>query len=301
MITLTRKSFLLGAATSMTIAITPAVFADNSTQATTGAQMSSSLIKGPRGRLALFQSGNANGMPLLFLHADPGRASQWTEVMAAMAKSHPVAAFDFRGAGDSSAPENGDYSYDGRAEDVSAVADVLGLKRFVIVAHSGGAAVALSYSKSHGNKVAGILMIDPVTDPRALPQAVRDGLVKDTAGPKGREIWRAYVGSIAGKNEAVRERVLADAEKRSNAAIAGLSAVLATWNPEITLFDYKGPIHILSTPATDTPAALYRLRPDITHEVVQTDGHWLQLDHTDIVAKAVDNFMTHIDKQKAAP
>ena len=47
---------------------------------------------------------------------------------------------------------------------------------------------------------------------------------------------------------------------------------------------------ILSTPATDIDGALYRLRPNIPHQVVQTKGHWLQLDHPEIVADAIMTF-----------
>ena len=72
---------------------------------------------------------------------------------------------------------NGDYSFDGRAEDVAAIADAFHLERFVIVAHSGGAGVALAYAAGNADRVAGILMVDPATNPRALPQEIRDRFV----------------------------------------------------------------------------------------------------------------------------
>jgi pimeloyl-ACP methyl ester carboxylesterase len=115
------------------------------------------------------------------------------------------------------------------------------------------------------------------------------------AGPKSLEVFTAYVGSIAGKNETVRKRVLADAAKIDPAARAGIAKAVGDWNPEITLKACKGPIFILSTPATDNAGALYRLRPDIPHQLMQTEGHWLQLDHPEAVEKAIEEFVSKIE------
>lgn len=257
--------------------------------------MKQSMIQGPQGKLATVLLGSGNGLPLLFVHADPGRATQWDVVMRAMAEGRAVAAYDSRGAGDSAAAADGDYSYDGRAADLAAVADAFHFKKFVIVAHSAGAAVALAYASKHSERVAGILMVDPVTDPRALPAKILDGFVKDMARPKSLDVFKAYVGSIAGSNPAVRDSVLADAALIDPAARAGIAKAAGAWNPEIALKAYKGPIFILSTPATHNAVALYRVRPDIPHQVVQTDGHWLQLDHPDVVEKAITEFVAKIE------
>jgi pimeloyl-ACP methyl ester carboxylesterase len=260
--------------------------------------MKRSMIQGPQGQLAILLLGSGNGLPLLFVHADPGRAAQWDVVMMAMAEGRAVAAYDSRGAGDSAPAADGDYSYDGRAAELGVVADSFQFKTFVIVAHSAGAAVALTYAAQHSDRVVGIFMVDPVTDPRALPAEVRDGFVKDMAGPKSLEVFTAYVGSIAGKNEAVRKHVLADAAKIAPAARAGIAKAAGDWNPEITLNAYKGPIFILSTPATDNAGALYRLFPDIPHHVVQTEGHWLQLDHPELVEKSIKEFVSKFEMVK---
>jgi pimeloyl-ACP methyl ester carboxylesterase len=256
--------------------------------------MKQSVMQGPQGQLATVLSGSGNGLPLLFVHADPGSAAQWDAVMKAMAKDRAVAAYDSRGADDSAAAADGDYSYDGRAADLGAVADAFRFKKFVIVSHSAGAAVALAYASKHAERVAGILMVDPVTDPRALPADVREGFVKDMAGPKSLEVFKAYVGSIAGSNPAIRGRVLADASRIDPAARAGIAKAAGGWNPEIALKAYKGPIFILSTPAMDNAGALYRVRQDIPHQVVETDGHWLQLDHPEVVEKAITEFVAKI-------
>ena len=67
--------------------------------------------------------GRRQGLPLVFVHADPGRATQWEAVMTSMSKTHDVVAFDFRGSGASVPPTDGDYSHAGRAADIAAVGD----------------------------------------------------------------------------------------------------------------------------------------------------------------------------------
>ena len=267
-------------------------------------QMKPSVIQGPQGPLATFRMNNGKGrgqtLPLLFVHADPGRATQWQAVMTLMAKTHDMTAFDFRGSGASAPPADGDYSHAGRAADIAAVVDAFQLKRFVLVAHSAGAAVALNYAASNGARVAGILMVDPVTDPRALPAGVRDGFVKEMASPNSAQAFKTYVESIAGSNPEVRKQVIADAQKLDATGRAGVAKATGTWNPEVTLNAYKGPIFILSTAATDNAGALYRLRPDIAHEVVPTDGHWIQLDHPTVVQKGIEKFLTKV-AAKTAP
>ena len=232
--------------------------------------MTPSNVNGPQGPLVAFRnnSSKVKGLPLIFVHADPGRATQWKSVMTLMAKTHDMTAFDFRGSGASAPPADGDYSYAGRAADIAAVVDAFELKRFVIVAHSAGAAVALTYAAANGGRV---------------------------AGPNSAQVFKTYVESIAGPDPAVRKQVIADAKTHDANGRAGMAKALGMWNPELTLKAFKGPIFILSTPATDNAGALYRLRPDIPHEVVPADGHWIQMDQPAVVQKAIEKFISKLD------
>ena len=254
--------------------------------------MKQSTIQGPQGHIAALHNDKADSLPLLFVHADPGSAAQWVPVMTRLANSHTVAAFDFRGAGSSAPAANDDYSYEGRAADVDAVVNALSLTKFVIVSHSAGSAVALAYAAKHGNKVKGIYMVDPVTDPRVRPQKARDEVVSSMEGSQSLEFFTGFVASIAGTNETTRNQVLADAAKIAPAARAGFARAFSTWNPETALAAFKGPIFILSTPATDIPAALYNIKAGIRHDVASDKGHWLQLDHPDLVAGSIEEFLT---------
>lgn len=253
--------------------------------------MTPSVISAPQGRLAVYEAGKGPGLPVLFLHADSGVAGQWAEVAGAISADRPVIVLDSRGSGASDEAADGDYSYAGRAADIAAVVEARKLARFVIVAHSGSGAAALLYAARHPERVAGLFLLDPATDPRAIPKDIRDGIVTGLAGAQSLDFQKQFYATIAGGNKKVADRVLADCEKVAAQARLGFGKAFAEWNPESFLDRWKGPIFILSGEASDNPAALYRLRPAIPYEVVKGTGHWLQLDAPDIVTDAIRRFI----------
>lgn len=266
-------------------------------------------IPGPQGALAVVSARVGRGpaavsaaarLPLVFLHADAGRASQWAPVLDRLRDDRARVAFDFRGHGDSAPAADGDYSFAGRAADVGASADAFGFERFVVAAHSGGAAVALAYAAWHPERVAGLLLVDPATDPRALPAEVRDGMVRDAAGPDGLAAVQRYYATLAGDEPAVRDRVLADVAATAPAARAGVVAALAAWDPEPTLRGYRGPASVLASPITDGQRTLYRLRPDLAHAVVPDVGHWVQLERPADVAAAITELARTAERAAAS-
>lgn len=252
-------------------------------------------IQGQQGELSALDSVRGSRLPVVFLHADSGSATQWAHVANQIAEERRAIVLDFRGNGASAPAKNDDYSYAGRAADVASLVDTLHLAAFVIVAHSGGAAVALEYATKHPERVAGLLLVEPPTDPRALPQEVRDGMVHDLAGPNSVKVQQDFYRTIAGDNEAVRERVLADCAAASTPARAGTASALATWNPELTLNAWKGPLSILAIPRNDNEHALHRLRPGVPHRIIPSTGHWLQLDQPQLVREALRQFVAEIE------
>ncbi|MBW8815201.1 MAG: alpha/beta hydrolase [Caulobacterales bacterium] len=250
--------------------------------------MPSRTVATPHGQLAVYETGD--GPALVLLHADSGRASQWSDLAGRLGRDHRVVSFDFRGSGASSAAANGDYSYAGRAEDIDAVVEALKLDHLVVVAHSGGGPAALSYAASHPGRVAGVFLLDPPSDPRQMPPEVKKTFLSDLAGPGSLAAQKAFYGGIAGGNAAVRERVLRDTECTQAAARYGLGEAMAGWNPEPALDAWSGPLFILASQPSDTPAALYRLRPQIEHRVVENTGHWIHLEQPDEVERAIRDF-----------
>jgi pimeloyl-ACP methyl ester carboxylesterase len=253
------------------------------------------MTRGPQGQLATFEAGQGERLPVLFLHADSGAAQQWQDVLLRMAPDRRAVAFDFRGHGASEPASNGDYGYGGRAEDVSSVAGALGLGQCLLVAHSGGSAVALQLAARHPEQVAGLLLIDPPADPRALPPDVKQSMLRDLAGPRSLEVQKAFYASIAGQDPAVRERVLKDCERVEAAARLGVARALAQWDPEPTLHAWRGPSFIVGSSASDSGHTLYDLRPDLAHAVVPDVGHWIQLEKPALVEQTLRRFLEDVE------
>lgn len=256
--------------------------------------MTPTFIDTAQGRLAIYEKGRGAGLPVLFLHADSGRAAQWDEVLEQISADRPVIALDSRGSGASAEAKDGDYSYEGRAADIDAVAEARKLERFVLVAHSGSGAAALIHAARNPGRVAGLFLLDPATDPRAFPREIRDGIVAGLAGPDSLVFQKQFYATIAGGDAKTQARVLADCEMVAPEARLGFGKAFAAWNPEPALDAWTGPIFILSSEASDNGAALYRLRPEIPHAVMKGTGHWLQLDAPDIVADAIRRFIAGI-------
>ena len=272
-------------------ALTTAAKAADVTQKQETTTMSEVKINGPQGKLTTISSKSPGRPQVLFVHADPGQASQWVQVMKALGPDADMVAFDARGAGSSDAARNGEYSYGARATDIEAVAKSAGFDRFFLVAHSAGSAVALHYAADHADLVRGIYMLDPLLNPASLPPNVRDGMIAGLEGPKADEFWMGHVASIAGDNKAIVDGALSSARRVIPDARIGFTKAMLSWDAKVALNAYNGPMFILSTPATDNPAALYNVRTDILHGVASSRGHWLQLDQPDMVANSIRKFL----------
>lgn len=249
-------------------------------------------VAGPQGTLALDDGGTA-GMPVVLVHADIGNFTQWREALDHLRPKHRAVALDLRGHGRSASPADGDLSFRGRADDVVALVDALGLARFVLVGHSGGGTVALQYAALNAARVAGLLLVDPPSDGRQMPEEQKSHFMALLRSPASVQTARDYYGSIVGSNAAVRERVLWDVGATPPATIVGTFEALGSYDPAPALAAYRGPRLSLITPGNDTPASLHRIDPSLAHRVVTGTGHWLQLDDFTAFHRALDDFLDH--------
>src|SRR6478735_2264121 len=87
------------------------------------------------------------GPPFLIAHAT-GMCGQAYEPLAAVLAPHfHVHAIDFRGHGDSSEPDDGDFAWAGMGADVLAAIDALGVEQIDAMGHSlGGASLLIAES-----------------------------------------------------------------------------------------------------------------------------------------------------------
>jgi pimeloyl-ACP methyl ester carboxylesterase len=117
--------------------------------------------------LALHDLGG-HGPTLLLCHATGFCGTLWRPVATRLPEYRSVAP-DFRGHGDSPAPADHDFDWQGFADDVLAVVDALGSAGCVAAGHSKGAAALLLAEQRCPGTFAALWCFEPVVFPDAVP------------------------------------------------------------------------------------------------------------------------------------
>ena len=86
----------------------------------------------------------------------------WIGVAGALAADREVIAFDRRGWGESSWSPSKDYSVDGHVDDALAVASAMRWDKVIVMGHSASARVVVSIAANFPDKLAGLIVVDPL-------------------------------------------------------------------------------------------------------------------------------------------
>jgi pimeloyl-ACP methyl ester carboxylesterase len=101
------------------------------------------------------------GPLILFLHGFPEFWYAWKDLLPEFAKDHRAVAVDMRGYNLSSMPEAVDaYQVPILVEDVRALAEKLGAKKFVLVGHDWGGVVAWAFAAAHPEMLEKLVIIN---------------------------------------------------------------------------------------------------------------------------------------------
>ena len=226
----------------------------------------------------------------MFVHSLAGNSTHWTAQLEHLRPLRRAVAFDLRGHGGSEPPRNSDYSIAGMAGDIAAVVDTMGLDRFVLVGHSMGGGVALSYAGAQPQRVAGLLLVDPIGDGKQISEADTRPLLARLDSSYDITI-REYWTGISGPDSAVRERLLADLGTTPRTTVVPAFRAALQFDPDPSLARYRGPIRSIVTPYNDQPFSLHRVGKGFPHRVVQGTGHWIQLDQPEEFNRLLDEFI----------
>ncbi len=149
------------------------------------------------------------GPPLLLVHGWPQTWYQWRLVMPALARDFTVVAVDQRGIGLSDKPQSG-YDSGTQANDLLALMDALGHKRFAVVGFDTGMEIAYALAADHPERVARLVVGEAIitgvtpSPPLLLP------------GPLNTRLWHIAFNRLDGSvNEALvrgREDIFFGAE-----------------------------------------------------------------------------------------
>jgi pimeloyl-ACP methyl ester carboxylesterase len=254
--------------------------------------MSPARLPGPAGALVV-DDGGRGGLPVVFAHSLAGTTSQWKAQLEHLRPNRRAVAFDFRGHGRSEPAKDGDYSIAGMASDIGAVVDSLGLERFVLVGHSMGGGAALVYAGAHPERVAGLLLVDPIGDAKQIsPADVKSflGGFESDYDHASRKYWT----EIAGPDSAVRTRLLADLEATPKETVVRVLRSVMQFDPDSALARYAGAKLSVVTPYNDAAFSLHRLGKGFPHQVVTGTGHWIQLDKPDEFDRILDEFLANV-------
>jgi pimeloyl-ACP methyl ester carboxylesterase len=106
------------------------------------------------------------GPAIVCIHGLTANHVCWLSMADILAPRHRLIAYDLRGRGDSDKPPAG-YSLDQHCRDLLALLDHFGLKRVVLMGHSLGAHIALTFAVAHPQRVSKLVLVDGGIDVRA--------------------------------------------------------------------------------------------------------------------------------------
>jgi esterase len=127
--------------------------------------------------------GSPGRTPVLVMHgANYFDSYDWIGVAGALAADREVIAFDRRGWGESSWSPSKDYSVDAHADDALAVASAMRWDKVIVMGHSASGRVVVSLAANFPDKVAGLIVVDPLMQIEAAPGG-GDGQRQATGNP----------------------------------------------------------------------------------------------------------------------
>jgi pimeloyl-ACP methyl ester carboxylesterase len=261
--------------------------------------MSSIVLPGPAGSLLVDDGGQSHGdWPIVFVHSLAGNVEQWSAQLAHLRPTRRAVALDLRGHGRSAPPVNDDYSLSGMAADIGAVVEQLDLERIVLVGHSMGGGVALTYAGANPEMVAGLLLIDPIGDGKQFSASQTEPLLQALNADYDTTITQYWTG-IAGANGTVRQRLLDDLRTTPQETVVRSFPEALAFDPDPSLARYQGPILSVVTPFNDQPFSLHRLGKGFPHRVVEGTGHWIQLEKPGEFNTILDQFIGSVSGTRA--
>lgn len=265
---------------------------------TPGAHIKLSQVAGPAGTLNV-DDGGSGGLPIVFIHSSGGNTTHWSAQLEHLRATRRALALDLRGHGLSQPPKDSDYRLISQAEDIDAVVNKAGIQRFVLVGHSMGGSVAITYAGLHPDRVAGLLIVDSGGDPNQFPEEQKQQIIKAMESDAYTKVTDDYWKQLlVGSGSKVQERVMKDMQSMPKEMVISQVKELFWFDPRPFLGLYHGPRLSVITPANDTKYSLHKLQSDFPHVVMTGTGHWLHMDKPEEFNRIMDEFLTRVDAGK---
>lgn len=111
-------------------------------------------------RVHYTDEGNREGRTLILVHGFAASVHAWRPWIERLSPHYRLIAIDLPGHGLTEAPEGYKASLEGNAALVDALANEVGVRRFVLAGNSMGGAVSLAYAMAHGDRLDGLVLVD---------------------------------------------------------------------------------------------------------------------------------------------
>jgi epoxide hydrolase 4 len=173
-----------------------------------------------------------SGSPIVFVHGFPEFWYEWRRQLAEFGRDHRAIAFDMRGHNLSSKPaELEAYRVDRLVEDLRALTEHLGHRRFTLVGHDWGGAVAWAFAIAHPDRLERLVIVN-APHPAIFARLLRE----DPAQQKASEYMLAFRSGkaeeiLSGDDFAVLKKILiSDLRARGRFTADDERAYVAAWS-----------------------------------------------------------------------
>jgi pimeloyl-ACP methyl ester carboxylesterase len=254
-------------------------------------------VQGPAGKLAV-DDGGQGGVPVVLVHGNGARKEQWAAQLEHLRKSRRAVALDLRGQGASEPASDASYTPEAAAADVAAVAEALGLERFVLAGHSYGAAVATAYAGRHPERVAALLLVDGAGAVNRIPEEKRKAFMTQLDTPQYEPILEQWFGQIlTGSSPEVQQQVLASMRSTPRDVFLGFLGSVGDFDPVAALERYRGPVLAIVAERNQADVTmLHNVLPErVPHKTMSGVSHWLMMDRPAEFNALLDEFLGQVD------
>jgi pimeloyl-ACP methyl ester carboxylesterase len=153
--------------------------------------------------------------------------------------------------------------------------------------------VALAYAGAQPDRIAGLLLVDPIGDGTQLPPAEVQTFL-DKLNTDYTATIESYWDQIAGPDSSVRDRLRNDLRDTPQETVIRVFQAVMQFDPSPGLGRYNGPTLSVVTPRNNEPFSLHRLGQGFPHRIVEGTGHWIQLDKPDVINGILDEFLESV-------
>ncbi len=259
------------------------------------------------------------GAPVVCLPGGPMQDSVYLGDLGGLSSHRQLIMLDLRGTGQSAMPDDtASYRCDRLVDDVEALRERLGLDRMDLLAHSGGANLAVLYAGRHPERVSRLTLITPSVfavgipitgDDRIEAARLREdepwfptafaALEAIVAGEVTEDNWQAIAPFSYGRWDEAAQALRAAEDKQRNGEAAAVYGAEGAYDPAATraaLAVFEPPVLLLAGEADlgAPPRAIAefaRLFPNAKLVIQTGGGHFPWLDDADTFVATTAAFL----------